>query len=158
MALNNIEQLLEKYDNAETSLKEEQELKAYFSKGEVASHLEVYKPLFNSFVDNETEQFTKSLPLKANSNSSYKWLAIAAVAVVLVSLFFINPFKTSTDDYVMTAQEEVDYKNAKQALGLIASHYKKGVSQVSYINVINQAGTQVEYLKEMDDPMGRIFK
>ena len=38
MVLNNIEKLIEKYDNGETTLKEEQQLKDYFSQQTVPPH------------------------------------------------------------------------------------------------------------------------
>jgi hypothetical protein len=49
MELANIEKLVEKYLNAETSLKEEQTLKHYFTNGNVAPHLQEYSYLFNYF-------------------------------------------------------------------------------------------------------------
>ncbi|NNF84944.1 MAG: hypothetical protein HKM26_00215, partial [Winogradskyella sp.] len=64
MALNNIEKLITKYENAETSLEEEAQLKAYFQNEEVAPHLEHYKPMFQYFVTTQKEQFTKDVPLK----------------------------------------------------------------------------------------------
>ena len=45
----NIEQLIEKYENAETTLQEEQQLKHYFFFFFVEPHLEVYKPMFAYF-------------------------------------------------------------------------------------------------------------
>ena len=63
MVLNSIEKLLEKYDNGETTLQEEQQLKNYFSKETVAPHLEVYKSMFQYFLHTHEERFTKDVPL-----------------------------------------------------------------------------------------------
>ena len=41
-----IEQLLERYWQCETSLEEESELRAFFSKGEIPAHLLQYRDLF----------------------------------------------------------------------------------------------------------------
>ena len=49
MELANIERLLEKYLNAETTIEQEKLLKKYFSEGNVASHLKEYESLFGYF-------------------------------------------------------------------------------------------------------------
>ncbi|WP_044405241.1 hypothetical protein [Lacinutrix sp. Hel_I_90] len=156
MVLNNIEQLLEKYENGETTLQEEQQLKDYFSQQTVAPHLEVYKSMFSYFRVNQEEQFTKQLPLNTKKSFNYKWLSVAAIAVLMVSIFFSNPF--AKDELAITEADRADYENAKAALALVSKQFNKGVSQVGYLEVIEKAGTQVDYLKELNDPMGRIFK
>ena len=92
MVLNNIEKLLEKYDNGETTLKEEQQLKSYFSQETVAPHLEMYKPIFAYCLVNEKEQFTKDVPLKTKRTFDYTWISVAAVAVLFFGFYFSSPF------------------------------------------------------------------
>ncbi|AEH01864.1 hypothetical protein [Lacinutrix sp. 5H-3-7-4] len=157
--LNNIEHLLEKYENGETSLKEEAQLKNYFSQETVAPHLEMYKPMFQYFIVNKKEQFTKDISLlEVNTTKkkfNFKWLSIAAVAVLMLSIFVFNPTQSQED--LITEADRADYENAKAALALVSQHLNKATAQVSYLKVINTAGTQVDYLKEINDPMGRIF-
>ncbi|MDP5081517.1 MAG: hypothetical protein NWP87_02590, partial [Winogradskyella sp.] len=83
MVLNSIEKLIEKYHNAETSLKEEAQLKAYFASDAVAPHLEHYKPLFNYFSKSKQEQYTKDVPLNTKKTKLYQWISVAAVAVLM---------------------------------------------------------------------------
>ena len=47
MELTNIEKLLVKYENAETTLEEENSLRTYFSSNKVAPHLKEYQLIFN---------------------------------------------------------------------------------------------------------------
>lgn len=156
MVLNNIEKLLEKYENGETSLKEEQELKDYFSQPNVAPHLEMYKPMFNYFLVNQDEQFTKQLPLKTKSILNYKWLSVAAVAIFMVSIYFFKP--TNSGEIILTEADKIEINNAKAALAIMSKHFNEGTSQVSYLEALNKAGTQVDYLKEITNPMDRLFK
>ena len=160
MVLNNIEHLLEKYENGETSLKEEQQLKDYFSQNTVAPHLEMYKPMFGYFLVNQQEQFTKQLPLLETSGTkrrfNYKWLSVAAVAVLMVSIFVNNPF--NEEELTLTAADKIEINNAKDALAIMSKHLNHGTAQVGYLGAINKAGTHVDYLKEITNPMDRLFK
>ena len=161
MVLNNIENLLEKYENGETSLKEEQQLKDYFSRDTVAPHLEMYKPMFNYFLVNQKEQFTKQIPLIPNAIGTkkvfnFKWLSVAAVAVLMLSIYVFKP--NNPGEITVTEADKIEINNAKEALAIMSKHLNQGSAQVSYLGLINKAGTQVDYLKEITNPMDRLFK
>lgn len=151
MVLNKIEQLLEKYENGETTLKEEAQLKDYFSNATVAPHLEHYKAMFTYFSVNQQETFNKQLPLKTKNRINYKWLSVAAVIALMVGFYF-NQSQTITE------QDKLDYAQAKSYLQLVSKTLNKGANQVNYLNAINKAGTQVDYLKEINNPIQRIYK
>ena len=151
MVLNKIEKLIEKYENGETTLKEEAQLKDYFSKETVAPHLQHYKAMFNYFSFNQQETFTKQLPLKTKSKFNYKWLSVAAVIALMVGFYF-------NQNETITEQDKQDYEKAKSYLQLVSQTLNKGTKQIEYLTAINQAGKQVNYLKEMNNPIERIYK
>ncbi|PNQ72425.1 hypothetical protein C1T31_11565 [Hanstruepera neustonica] len=157
MVLNNIEKLLEKYENGETSLKEEQQLKSYFSQETVAPHLEMYKPMFTYFLVNEKEQFTKNIPLKTKRVFDYKWISVAAVAVLLISVYFANPFGTP-DDLGTYDDPEMAYNEVTKALELISANFNKGAGKVNYLNSMETGMSKVGYLDEMHNTTKKIFK
>jgi hypothetical protein len=156
MVLNNIDDLLEKYNNGETTLKEEQQLKDYFSQETVAPNLEVYKPMFNYFVVNKQEQFTKIVALKSKNNFNYKWLSVAAVAVLMFGFYFSN--QQPNQDNLGTYQDPgLAYNEITKSLELVSESLNKGTSQVGYLNAIDKAGTEVGYLKAFSNPLTKIF-
>src|SRR5690606_25984977 len=121
MALNNIENLLEKYENGETSLKEEQELRSYFSQGTIAPHLEMYKPMFAYFSINQKETFTKTVPLKSKKIFSYKWISVAAVAVLLLGFYFSMPVFQEDEDLGTLDDRIINYNEVIKNLKLITN-------------------------------------
>ncbi|MBQ0786526.1 MAG: hypothetical protein KBT69_03435 [Oceanihabitans sp.] len=132
MVLNNIEQLLEKYNNGETSLKEEQQLKDYFKQETVAPHLEMYKPMFAYFSVSQEEKFTKDVPLKSNKNNLYKWISVAAVAVLMLGFYFKSPL-TSAEDLGTYDDPEMAYLEVKKSLEMISTQFNKGASSINYL-------------------------
>ncbi|WP_055442327.1 hypothetical protein [Lacinutrix himadriensis] len=132
MVLNNIEQLLEKYNNGETSLKEEQQLKDYFKQETVAPHLEMYKPMFAYFSVSQEEKFTKDVPLKSNKSNLYKWISVAAVAVLMLGFYFKSPL-TSTEDLGTYDDPEMAYLEVKKSLEMISTQFNKGASSINYL-------------------------
>lgn len=161
MVLNDIENLLEKYENGETSLKEEQQLKNYFSKETVAPHLETYKPMFDYFLVNEKELFTKDVPLKTKNHFDYSWISVAAVVVLFLGFYFINPFANPNQSELGTyseAEKELAYTEVTNALQLISSSFNKGVNKMNYLNNMELGVSKVNYLNEMDNTTSQIFK
>lgn len=155
MVLNNIENLLEKYENGETSLKEEQVLKNYFSNDTVAPHLEMYKPMFNYFLVNQQEQFTKSVPLKTKRTFNYKWLSVAAVAVLMLGFYFGKSFNNDLGTY---EDPQLALNEVTKSLEMISQSFNKGTSTVGYLNEVNKGTSTLGYLNEIDNATSIIFK
>ncbi|WP_303315975.1 hypothetical protein Q4Q34_13440 [Flavivirga abyssicola] len=159
MVLNNIEDLLEKYENGETTLKEEQQLKHYFSKETVAPHLEMYKPMFTYFLGNQQEQFTKDLPLKTTRTFNYKWISVAAVAVLMLGFYFNQSTETCQENLVGTICEpEEAFNEVTKSLAMISSHFNKGTSTVNYLSEVNKGTATLDYLNEIENTTSIIFK
>ena len=160
MVLNNIEKLLEKYENGETTLNEEQQLKNYFSQETVAPHLEIYKPMFAYFLVNQQEQFTKDIPLKTKKLFNYKWISVAAVAVLMLGIYFNEPIMSSYKTYAYgTYSEPEDALNElSNSLAMISNHFNKGTSTVGYLNEVNKGTSTLGYLNEIENGTSIIFK
>ncbi|GAA4291414.1 hypothetical protein [Aestuariibaculum suncheonense] len=157
MVLNNIEKLLEKYENGETSLKEEQLLKNYFAQEAVPPHLEMYKAMFGYFKVNKQEQFTKHVPLKTNKVFNYKWISVAAVAVLMLGFYFKSTSKSNND--LGTYQDpQQAYNEVAKSLAMISGHFNKGVSSVAYLNEYEKGYETLNYLTELENSTRIIFK
>ncbi|OUR93294.1 hypothetical protein A9Q87_04915 [Flavobacteriales bacterium 34_180_T64] len=157
MVLNSIEKLLEKYDNCETSLKEEQKLKAYFAQEEVAPHLESYRVMFQYFNNTKQELYTKDVPLKPRRNYIYQWISVAAVAVLMFSVF------TQINKPVEPTQEQLlAYNQTMEALNLVSSKFNQGTQQMGAFNLVssnlNKGTESMAYVGEFGKTTNKIFK
>ncbi|WP_297693566.1 hypothetical protein [uncultured Eudoraea sp.] len=135
MELDKIQKLLEKYFEATTTVAEEEQLRDYFSKDSVAPHLEQYTPMFTYFSKAKDERFTKQVPLKPRV-SYYKWISIAAVAVMVFGIFFGN-------DYREQKEAEYAYNETKKALSLLAQNLERGTEKVAYLNEFEQTKQKI---------------
>lgn len=142
MELANIEKLVEKYLNAETSLQEETTLKNYFTGGNVAPHLQEYEYMFNYFATTKDETFTKTIQLepKKSKQRNFKWLSVAASVMLLFSVFI---GKQQYDEYQQRKKAEEIYAQVTKGFQLLSTNLKKGEQAVaqlhSYENKVNNA-------------------
>jgi len=139
MELDNIEKILEKYFEANTTAAEEKSLREYFSQEEVAPQLEQYKPIFAYFSKAKQERFTKQVPLKPRKNY-YKWLSIAAVAVVAFGIYFGNAYQ---ERQIEKEQALYAYNETKKALSLLAENFGKGTEKVAYLNEFEETKQKI---------------
>ena len=155
MVLNDIEKLLEKYDNGETTLKEEHVLKNYFTSDNVAPHLEMYKPMFTYFLVNQQEQFTKDVPLKTKRIFNYTWISVAAVALLMLGFYFGSSFNNELGTY---DDPELAFNDFSKSMEMISQKLNKGTSTVGYLNEVNQGTAALGYLNEIENTTSIIFK
>lgn len=130
MELANIEKLVEKYLNAETTLEEETTLKNYFTEGTVAPHLQEYAYMFNYFATVKDETYTKTIELepKKSKARNFKWLSVAASVMLLFSVFI---GKHQYDEYQQRKKAEVIYAQVAKGLKLLSTNLKKGEQAVA---------------------------
>jgi hypothetical protein len=137
MALDRIENLLEKYFEAETNITEEKELKDYFTSPNVAPPLEQYKPLFVYAVQAKQEQFVATIPLNTYKRKSLVWLSVAASVTILLGLgiFTFNYYnQPKSEDYGTYNDTEVAFRETQKALAMISEHVNKGIGSIGYLN------------------------
>lgn len=163
MVLNNIEKLIEKYNNAETTQKEEAQLKAYFLSDDVAPHLEHYKPMFQYFSKAHQEQFTKDVPLKTKKNTKlYQWISVAAVTVLMLGFLIpnLNNDQKTLADY--SEEEQKMYLETKQALAMLSSNFNEGASSLNALELasenFNEGLERASFVTELSETTNKLLK
>lgn len=118
MELANIEKLLNKYFEGNTSVKEEEILKKYFSSKQIAPHLEEYQPLFNYFTISKREALSKPIQLKSHRRN-WNWIGIAASLLLLFSVY-------TGYEYNQQQKAEKIYNETQMALSMLSANLNKG--------------------------------
>lgn len=131
MNINNIEELLDRYFEGETSLEEEEQLRQYFRQNHVEKEFEIYTPIFN-LLDKEREMLETVVPPKKSKKHTliYLWAGVAA-SLLLVTIIRLGEQRTNSQS------QSIVYVDGKQ---------------ISDPNVINsQALLSIENIYSMDD-------
>jgi hypothetical protein len=133
MELNNVEKLLDKYFDGDTSITEENQLKAYFSKNDVPTHLQDYKAMFNYFAINKKEVSQQEIKVNTKKKTfNLKWLlSSAAVITLLIAVFQFLPKPLSN---IEKAEAERAFVETKKAFQLISYNLKKGNNAIAYLD------------------------
>ncbi len=145
MELNNIENLLDKYLKAETTLEEEKILKEYFVSGNVAPHLQEMSSLFIYTNESKKEVCEKVIKLKPNKKINFKWMSIAASVLLVVSAFVgeqqysryqqRKQFKQIEDALKMVS---INLNKGNDAVYVVSSNLNKGSDAINELNIFNK--------------------
>jgi hypothetical protein len=148
MALDRIENLIDKYFEGETSIAEENELKVYFTSTDVAQHLEQYQPIFGYFSQAKEQQFKATIPLKAKKNSKLVWMSIAATVVVTLGIATLMYFNTTEkphnlSEYGTYDDPKVALEETQKALTLVSEKISVGMGSMNYINEYERSKNRI---------------
>ncbi len=138
-----IEILLDKYFEGETSLDEERRLKTFFSSKDVPEHLLKHRQIFSYFNESGTEtmkNFTPVISLDPKPSRFYYISGIAASILLLIGLFFtfrhdVFNKKMNTPD----TQQEMAFNQAREALLMVSVGLNTGLDQMQRLEVFNNA-------------------
>ena len=126
-----IDSLLNKYFEGETDLREEAQLKKYFSSDLVDSKHKQYTPLFSYFSNNEKEQLHNAIKLPKAKSQKFKWMSIAASFALMASVYV---------GYSIKQENEIKdaFSQTQMALDFLSGNMNKG----------NQAFAQLDKFKQ----------
>jgi len=167
MDLHEVERLLEKYWQTETTLEEEQKLGEFFTAGNVPPSLKGAADLFaffqhekkNALEQNFDSTVTKQLVTRRGAKviSMISWSNVARIAagvvVVVAATFFIreevrkNYPKEVADTY---SDPQLAFEETKRALQMISSSFGKAKKEAAKVQMLNEAERKVQKKKEGD--------
>jgi hypothetical protein len=160
MDSNNLEALLNKYWNCETSLEEEQQLKEYFKNENIPEQLKEAASLFRYFEQQKKKSlndvaFDSAILAKTASGKKgivrtlmFNSMRIAAgLAVLVMAVWFIRKEVRLT-----TPQEVVDtyddpklaLEETKKALLMISKSFGRAEEETKKINIFNEAQQEIQ--------------
>jgi hypothetical protein len=165
MNIKEIEELLGKYYDGETSLAEERILKDFFLSGDVPVELAVYKSQFLYFAEAsgdeindqkpEKEVFaerteTPVVPIHARRNRLYYISGIAATGLLLIGLIF-----TFHDDIVnrpklnvSTTDPKLVFSQTRDILALVSVNFNKGMDKMQYLGQFDKGMQKMQMLSK----------
>ena len=136
MELEKIKIQIEKYFRSETTIAEENELRAYFTSSDVPSSLDEYKPIFRHLDVEKEPKFNQETLLKSR-NRNWLWLSVMATVVVLLGVGafgYFNFDNPKQDENLGTYDDpEVAFKETQKALSKLSTNLNTGFESMHYI-------------------------
>lgn len=174
MSSQKIEKILQKYFEGESSLSEEKELREFFQRDDVPSHLQSLKSQFQCF--HEATSFNelgsdfdkkvldsikddgKIIKFSFRKRSSvYIITSIAASILILVTVFFqLNTFSRKIDDTFN--DPKVAYNEAKKIMVFVSEKFNKGTDQLAPISKVNDGIEKLQSVAKFDDGLNEAAK
>lgn len=156
MDYNQLEALIKKYWDCETSLEEEERLREWFRTHEVPERFKETAKLF-SYFDEQKQKATdkqfdarliKNVQTKSKGRTINLWqtsLRIAAgIAVVAAAIFFVREEVRDQSDLAVIEDPQQALEETKKALMMISKGFSTAEDNAKKINVLNEAEDKVK--------------
>lgn len=150
MELQDINILLKKYFEAETTLEEENELITYFNSENVADELKMYISIFSGLKElsvHEDQQLGDDLmnyilESEHKDKLKYRWMwqVVTGVAASVILVMLAVNFYSSQNQWKDTFKDPNQaYSEAAKTLEFVAGKYNKGLAQLKPIGKVESA-------------------
>lgn len=167
MDLHEVERLLEKYWQTETTLEEEQKLREFFATGPVPPALKGAADLFAFFQAEKgkaiEQNFESAVTKQLKARQGGKLVSMigygnmariaAGIAVVVAATFLIrqeirkNYPKEMQDTY---SDPQLAFEETKRALQMISNSFGKAKKEASKMQMLNEAEKKIQMKKDSD--------
>ncbi len=164
MDFNNIEELLQKYWNCETTLEEEKLLHEYFRGSNIPEQAKETAALFHYFDANKKKSlndlaFEDKVLQKVNTPKQgklvklfYNSMRIAAglVVVILATWFIRDELRKTTPQEIVDTYDDpkLAFEETKKALLMISKSFGTAEEQAKKINLFNEAQEEIQRNKQ----------
>lgn len=146
MKINDIDTLLDKYFEGETSLHEEEILRTYFTGNDVADKHKQYCPIFSFFAEMRTEEDKVSTSYDVKKHRKlrpYIWVGVAACIMLLIGGIVTQNIKQAADTTRSIAYVDGKRISDTQAINTMAMESLSEISEMdedavsSQIDILN---------------------
>lgn len=167
MDLHEVERLLEKYWQTETTLEEEEQLRAFFAAGRVPAQLKAAADLFTFFQAEKNKTLAQNFEgavtkqLKARQGGKMVtmigWGNMARIAagivVVVAATFLIR--QEIRKNYPQEVQDtfsdpQLAFEETKRALQMISNTFGKAKKEASKMQMLNEAEKKIQAKPDSD--------
>ncbi len=171
MNLHRIKKLIQKYEKGESSLKEEQELKLFFTQKDVPFQLAGYKDLFQFYNTASYEEIAdpdfddkvlQQIERMENGNKRqsvlktlYPVIGIAAGILLLIGFYFVFVPDKNTGTY---NDPELAYAEAKKILLKVSGNLNTGVDELSNVKELQTGLEELNNIKTFDEGLNNMKK
>lgn len=154
MEFKNLEILLDKYFEGNTTLDEEQQIREFFRKNaDLPEKLMETKAMFE-FFQKESEkqvefQFAPTLTKKSTKNTTIRkvYYLVSGIAAAIVLLISIVTYSDNSEEQKVYAyingkpimNEQVAKMEAKKALLFVSSKFNKGTENLKHLSIFSKA-------------------
>lgn len=156
MELANIEKLLEAYFEGNTTLAQEQELRAFFSTSEIPPHLAVYQSMFQGFDLAKEETSQREIILEPKKRTRFWNYSVAAsllIAIGVTGYMFYEPGLTAEEEEALAA-----FKNTKEVMFLFSENLNEGTASLAHIDEFTNGVSNLSVINQFNESKNLILK